>query len=257
MDWALLISLVAASMVLLGIGIGLYFYTYSTAKRINKQLSQPNRVAMTSPEDGYQLAEDLSRTYAKWVEPHAVAANLAFGAYRYTDSRLHAEKACTLLTELSPWVTCYYEGQLCADPKNSPMLSPEQYCESLVRWMHDTAIRASVLEKYEEYDYREALKRIDRFSTEDQGYLQVADAWRAHFHLLLGEDHRAEEYLRLAEKSNPQGAQHIAIRGHWYLIHGDAKGVIECYRRHNNRDSLNQDFKHIERAFGIKPPRWQ
>jgi len=116
---------------------------------------------------------------------------------------------------------------------------------------------AQMLEHYKQCNYEGALLEIDQFDLRAAFYRQVTDSWRAHFCLLLGKYDEANRYLNQVQLNDPEGHQYFAIKGHWHLVHGEEKAAIECYLRHNDKKSLEEDFHHIELVFGIKPPQWK
>ena len=116
---------------------------------------------------------------------------------------------------------------------------------------------AHVLENYQECNYEAALLGIDQLNQKIPFNQQVVDAWRAYFCMLLGKFDEAKKHLDKAQLQDTAQNQFYAIKGHWHLIHGDVKAAIECYHLQKDKKSMEDDFRHIEMVFGIKPPRWQ
>lgn len=252
MDWGWWSILIALGVTLLIFFVGFVAVYFVQSYRIDTQLLRAQKLCQESPEEGYLKAADVAEQHPKWVEPHVTACNLALDIGRYAEAQEHGRKAIELLKGEVVWVTTCFDTSRKAD-KDLPNMKYEEF---LLIWVEDLMARAAVLGCYSNYDYEGALRHCDDFKKECKSHKTLADAWRAHFCILLARYDEAEQHLENAKRLDLQGVQYLAIQGHWHLIHGDPKSAVEFYLRHNDRESLAEDFVHIKAVFGIDQPRW-
>lgn len=244
----LLIGLACAAVIFVVTIVIITSWNYFRSTRLEGKVN----AAMEAGDyaTGYELAKTLAVKYPDGIQEQHLAARVALTAGHYQEAVQYANRAISLLNQRD------LVNRLLRTPCKDPNFEGMTVHDVLLMEAENNITQAHILESYHQCNYEAALQEIDQLSQRIPFNRQIADSWRAHFCILLGRFIEANNHLDKAVLQDSEKSQYFAIRGHWHLVHGEEKAAIECYQRHNDWKSMEDDFKHIEMVFGIKPPRW-